>query len=83
METELEIQVQEETRSLRVAEAIFAAVGTREGRHSPGGFIWIMWRSNREARKTLYLVKCAPGKCLNLCLQKRVVVYSVNFLSLL
>lgn len=66
-ETELEIQVQDETR-LRVAEATVAAVGIGEGRHSPGGFIGIMWRSNSEARKTLCLVKCAPGKCLNLCL---------------
>lgn len=71
METELELQVLEETRSLRVAAAIFAAVGTREGKHSPGGFIWIMWRSNREARKTLCLVKCAPGKCLNLCVFRK------------
>lgn len=67
METELEIQVQEETRSLRAAEGTVAAVGTGEGRHSQGGFIGIMWRSNREARKALCLVKCAPGKCLNLC----------------
>lgn len=51
METELETQVQEKTRSLRPAEAMVAAVGTGEGRYSPGGFIWIMWRSNKRGQK--------------------------------